>query len=625
MNPAGKQQTSELSAQEDHVESAQARVQVEPTGPRDEYTRRLQTYWEREARERRRHRLSGNARVVVVVLGCGLLWFTLASRLIAPAWLFMPVALFVALSIIHERITRAWSRAGQAADYYEKALARLDHRWAGQGDAGTRYLGQPHPYAHDIDLFGTGSLFELLCTARTSTGADTLASWLRAPASVDEIRARQAAIAELRSRHDLREDIALFGAGTPAGADLEALAAWGEAPWAGLPVGPAIRVVALILSLLATAALIGWGVFNTGPTPFLVVLLIEGGLAGLLRGRVGRVLGPVDRRGHDLLLFAGLLARLEQEPFTAARLRQLRAELNITGMPPSRRTARLARLLDWLNSTRNPYFALLALAVMWSTQFAFAIERWRLQSGPAIRRWLAAVGEFEALCALATYGYENPDDPFPEIVPEGPLFEGEGLGHPLIPRASCVPNDVCLCGEVRLLVVSGSNMSGKSTLLRTVGVNTVLALAGAPVRARRLRLSPLAVGASLRLLDSLQEGRSRFFAEITRVRQLVDLAHGPLPLLFLLDELFHGTNSHDRRLGAEAVVRGLVDAGAVGLITTHDLALTHIADQLAPRAANVHFEDHFENGAMTFDYRMRPGVVRKSNALALMRAVGLEV
>src|SRR5262249_41482687 len=174
-------------------------------------------------------------------------------------------------------------------------------------------------------------------------------------------------------------------------------------------------------------------------------------------------------------------------------------------------------------------------------------------------------------------------------------------------------------------VVSGSNMSGKSTLLRTVGVNAVLALAGAPVRARRLRVSPVAVGATLRIQDSLQEGRSRFFAEITRVRQLGGLSRGRLRLLFLWDGVFHGTNSHDRRQGAEAVVRGLVRAGAIGLITTHDLALTHIADELGAAAANVHFADHFENGAMVFDYRMRPGVVRHSNALALMRAVGLGV
>ena len=194
----------------------------------------------------------------------------------------------------------------------------------------------------------------------------------------------------------------------------------------------------------------------------------------------------------------------------------------------------------------------------------------------------------------------------------------------MIPAAECVRNDLSLGGSVRALVVSGSNMSGKSTLLRTAGVAAVMALAGAPVRAVRLRVSPLAVGATLRVQDSLQAGKSRFYAEITRVRQLVDLAGGPLPLLFLFDELFHGTNSHDRRIGAESVLRGLLDRGAIGLITTHDLALAKIAAGIGPQAVNVHFEDHFENGQMRFDYRMRPGVVEHSNALALMRAVGLE-
>jgi DNA mismatch repair ATPase MutS len=192
-----------------------------------------------------------------------------------------------------------------------------------------------------------------------------------------------------------------------------------------------------------------------------------------------------------------------------------------------------------------------------------------------------------------------------------------------------VRNDVRLVGEghgegPRALVVSGSNMSGKSTLLRTVGVNTVLALAGAPVRARRLTLTPLSVGATLRVHDSLQAGTSRFYAEITRLRTIVDLTTRSPPPLFLLDEMLNGTNSRDRRIGAEAVLRGLIRRGAIGLVTTHDLALSEIAETLAPRAANVHFEDHLENGQMTFDYVCRPGVMTRSNALELMRAVGLD-
>jgi DNA mismatch repair ATPase MutS len=243
-----------------------------------------------------------------------------------------------------------------------------------------------------------------------------------------------------------------------------------------------------------------------------------------------------------------------------------------------------------------------------------------------VARWIEVIGELEALAALAGYAYERPDEPFPEIVEQAPLLDAAALGHPLIPRERCVRNDIRLGGELRLLIVSGSNMSGKSTMLRTVGVNVVLALAGAPVRATRMTVSPLQVGATLRIQDSLAEGASRFYAEITRLKQLVDLARAaPPPLLFLLDEILAGTNSHDRRIGAEAVVRGLVDHGAIGLVTTHDLALAEVATALGPRARNVHFEDRMVDGKLEFDYRMRDGVVQHSNAIALMRAVGLEI
>jgi len=263
---------------------------------------------------------------------------------------------------------------------------------------------------------------------------------------------------------------------------------------------------------------------------------------------------------------------------------------------------------------------------------AVAIDRWRSTWGPAVCEWIRVVGELEALAALATYTYEHPADPFPDLVDDGPLFDAESLRHPLLPGRGGVPNDVRLGGVSstgadgpRVIIVSGSNMSGKSTLLRTVGVNTVLAMAGGPVRASALRISLLAIGATLKIEDSLQAGHSRFYAEILRIRAIADTGRGPLPLLFLLDEILHGTNSHDRRIGAEAIVRTLVHEGAIGLVTTHDLALTELAASLGKAAVNMHFEDRLENGRMVFDYRIRPGVVEHSNALALMRAIGLDV
>jgi hypothetical protein len=366
---------------------------------------------------------------------------------------------------------------------------------------------------------------------------------------------------------------------------------------------------------------LGW----QGPWPMLVTGAVQLAFAVRLRPQVLLALRRANQPAAHLALLADLLARLEGETFQEPRLRALQAAVQSAGEPPSRRIARLQRLIDLLEAYRNQVFAMLSLGLLWRTNFALAIEAWRAVSGPAVPQWLAAIGELEALLALASHAYEHPDDPFPELVDGPPLVDGARLGHPLLPVERCVRNDVRLDERLRVLIVSGSNMSGKSTLLRTVGVNVVLALAGAPVRAERLRLTPFAVGAAIRIVDSLQDGTSRFYAEVKRLSQIVDITRGLLPLLFLLDEILSGTNSHDRAIGAEAIVQSLANSGAIGLVTTHDLALARIAETLGGYAANVHFEDHLEDGRMCFDYTMRAGVVTKSNALALMRAVGLDV
>ena len=341
------------------------------------------------------------------------------------------------------------------------------------------------------------------------------------------------------------------------------------------------------------------------------------------RGRVLEAERAVAGHGPDLEMLAAVLDRFEREPVTSPLLAGLHKELVTGGRRPSQVVRRLRVLVDLFDSRRNQFFAPVALLTMWEVHCALAIEAWRARHGRSVDAWLAAVGQLEALCSLAGFAWEHPADVYPELDPPGTQFEAWALGHPLIPEVRCIRNDVAIGGATRVLIVSGSNMSGKSTLLRSVGTNVVLALAGAPVRARALRLSRLSVGATLRIPDSLQEGTSRFYAELVRLRDLVRIADGPVPLLFLLDEILHGTNSHDRRLGAAAVVSGLVERGAIGLVTTHDLALSEVSGDPAVRAANVHFEDRLEDGQMIFDYRVRPGVVRTSNALALMRTLGL--
>lgn len=636
-----------------------------PVSPLSEYQRRRAQRQDAAARLDRREKLAGYGRLLLFLLTAVVGLSSIVVPWLHWGWTLPLLAGFVALLVVHGRVRRAWFLAWRAVAFYDAGLARLRDEWKGVGQQGARFLDEKHPYAADLDLFGPGSLFELLCTARTRTGEDTLAAWLEAGAPVAVVRDRQQAVTELSGMLDLREDLALLGSDVPMGVDFDGVAAWGRREqilkrlwlrWVALTLGLATLVCAVAAVMALTGGLDESSAFgrffldgrvparrekrNTpqddappAPTYFrssgfwalLALLVVDGAFVLALRSRVTRVLAEVEKRARDLAMLANVLARLEEARFTSPMLAKLHAELTEgTGATPSQRIAQLSNLIDTLNSRRNPFFAPIATLMLWGTQMAFALEAWRANAGPAIGRWLSIVGQFEALCSLAGYASENPDDVYPELVEQGPLYEGEGLAHPLLPRGKCVPNDVRL-GGVRVLIVSGSNMSGKSTFLRTVGVNAVLALAGAPVRAKRLRLSPLSVGATLRIQDSLQAGRSRFYAEILRVRQVVDLSRGAVPLLFLLDEIFAGTNSHDRWVGAEAVVKGLVDAGAIGLVTTHDLTLTRIVEELGERSRNVHFADHFEDGVMTFDYQLHAGVVQKSNALALMRAVGLEV
>jgi hypothetical protein len=589
--------------------------------PGEEYRRREIRHRERAAEAARREEMVSRGRLGVAIAAALIAWLAFGADRLSPWWLVAPAVAFVSLLAVHARLRRHRLRAERGAAYYRRGLARLDGQWAGTGRSGARFLDPHHPYADDLDLFGEGSLYELLCEARTSMGEETLAAWLLAPSAVAAARGRQSAVQALTRRLDLREDLAVLGEEVAATVRPGALASLGRGT-ARAP-GMRLRLAATVVSAGALAVVAAWAVGWAPPFLALAALAVQGVADWRLRGHVRGADRAVAGHGPDLELLARVLERFEREPMGSPLLDQLHADLITDGLRPSRAVRRLRIWVDLLDSRRNQFFAPFALASMWGVHCALAIETWQARHGAAIGTWLAAVGQLEALCSLAGYASEHPADVYPTLEEGEARFEAEALGHPFIPEARCVRNDVALGGATRVLMVSGSNMSGKSTLLRAVGTNAVLAQAGAPVRAARLRLSPLSLGATLRIRDSLQEGTSRFYAELVRLRDIVRIASGPVPLLFLLDEILHGTNSHDRRLGAAAVVRGLVQRGAIGLVTTHDLALSEMVDDPEVHAVNVHFEDRLDDGKMLFDYRMRPGVVRTSNALALMRTLGL--
>lgn len=612
-----------------------------PRDPRRRHTRRLDQWRDRRSRLETREGRLALSRLLIAGIGVVIAWAVLDPERLAFGWILLPALAFGMVVVWHDRVIRRRIDAERAVAHHESCLRRMDDAWQGEGPEGTRHADPGHPYASDLDLFGHGSLFQRLCTARTRPGEETLARWLTHPGRPDDLLPRQEAVRELTPRIKLRERLALVGDDIATMDPLD-LAGWARAGARfGKPSHVArLRWAAAGLVAVQLATLLGW--LSLGwPRPVFLLALGAQGLLGLrLRDAVRRTIHGVEGAGRQLELLTGILDEVETGTFESRRLATLQASLQSgddddgtgqssaggRGSSPSTRVATLRRLVVLLDSRDNLLFAPLALLVLWSTQLALAVEAWRLDDGRQVDAWLDAVGEFEALTALAAYRFERPEDVFPRIVADGTLFAARDLGHPLLPRDRCVHNDVELGGETRLLVVSGSNMSGKSTLLRTVGVNAVLALAGATVRAGELRLSRVVPGASIQVVDSLQEGVSGFYAEIRRLRALVDLASAnDPPLLFLLDEIMARTNSHDRLIGAEAVLRSLLRRGAFGLVTTHDLALTRLADDLGDVAANVHFVDHLEDGEIRFDYRLRPGVVQRSNAVELMRSIGLDV
>ena len=601
--------------------------------PLDEYAQRQRAREADAAARERIHIWLGNAKVAVF-LAIPIYWaITLNGN--PNAWFYgITIALFIVLSVWHERVLRAMARANAAAAFYQAGANRINDKWMHLEATGVRFKNADHPYADDLDIFGSASLFQLLSLCRTPMGESRLAEWLLQPASIAVIRERQARVGALKTRLDLRERVAVVNAGQRRFMHPDQLIAWAEQR----PTLPPLRVVAVAMAMLFAAALINY-VYGGSGWLVVGVAAVNGVLLGLLGKRANAIAEALSAStgAAGVELLSNVIDQIEREPFDEPALAALAGRLKgTTGDDASRGIARLARVSDWADSRHNVFMRLAEIPFLATLQIAYAGQSWRQRHGAQLRDWVDAIGEMEALLSLSGYAYEHPADPFPELIDgASPMFDANEVAHPLIPAAEAVRNSFALSTSVdpqalkplnpQALIVSGSNMSGKSTLMRTTGINAVLALAGAPVRAHRLRLTPLAVGTCLRHTDSLQEHRSGFYTEALRIRRIYDLLNGPLSVLFLFDELLSGTNSKDRRVAAEGVIKTMLERRAIGMVTTHDLALTEIAGIFPGRVKNVHLQDHVEHGKMTFDYKVRDGVITHSNALELMRMIGLDV
>ena len=542
------------------------------------------------------------------------------------------VLLFGVLVIVHSRVLRRKDRAEAALRFHERGLGRLDGTWTKAPQDGARFRTTDHPYTDDLDIFGPASLFQRIDATETQFGEERLAALLsRTDASgwPADVRARQEAVRDLAPRVAFRETLsalgALLGAQKP---DPRPFLEWAEGSMP-FPHGAALTWAARILPAVALVFFAIGPAWHESRTALVATLLVEVAITLAVRGRVSKIAVVVSAREAGLVRYGEMLEALEAEKLDAPLLVELQKRLASTGSSATREMRALGRILGFLDARHNEVFRFfIGPVLLWDLNCVGALERWRERTGKSVRVWFDVLGEIEALASLAGFAFEQPSFAMPELAKDA-VFDAKVLGHPLLRDERRVDNDVTLAGAGSCLIVTGSNMSGKSTLLRAMGINAALALAGAPVCAKALRIGPVRLVTSMRVRDSLEEGVSHFYAELQKLKRVIDLARGGAPtegaVLFLLDEILHGTNSRERILGARAIIRELVTCDAMGAVSTHDLGISSLDRELPGKVENVHFQEQVENDKMTFDYRLRGGIVQSSNALRLMKLVGIDV
>ena len=613
-------------------------------GPIGQYRERALEHDLEAARLGRRVRALGRIRLALFACAVGGLWWLGAQGRWDAAMLAATIVagLFTLLVARHRAARRRMRKSELMAEFNRQGIARIRRDWAKLPRPEAAPALQTHPYATDLDLFGHASLFHLIGICGTAPGKRTLSAWLLEHADPATINLRQEAIREMAAAFAFRDRLAAEarlvaegrrgggrmggGAGEEAGGDETSFLAWAEGdPWLGRR--RLLRLGSLILPPLNLTAIALWAV---GAAPVAVVgwSVVLSTLVLAPRWKaIRRAFIRADDGESGLRSLAPLLGHLCGAPLQSPLVVRIRDRLGRSRHSAPREIATLRRLLDLADLWRSPLFHLpLALVLHWDLHILAALERWQARSGARVREWIGAIGEMEALAALATLAADHPDWTMPHVDPKARTLHARDLGHPLLPPPECIRNDVDTGSAGSFLLVTGSNMSGKSTLLRAIGLNAVLAQTGAPACATSLTLPPLSVMTSMRVNDSLADGVSFFMAELQRLKGVVDAARAsPIPVLYLLDEILQGTNSAERQIAARTVIRLLLESGAIGAVTTHDLGLAD-TDDLMIRATPVHLRESIDDepgGGLRFDYRLQSGIATSTNALRMLRLVGL--
>jgi hypothetical protein len=550
-----------------------------------------------------------------------------------PGWWAVAMVLFAAFVWAvrtHRRFLAEQKDAELLLDINRLGLQRLRNQWTEFPRRGERYREDEHAYVKDLDVFGKGSLFQLLNTTATRFGEDTLAEWLKERADKEEILRRQDIVADLRERLSFRQGLErerLRFEEEEQSIDPLPFLEWAESDPVLLP-SKALLLATHGLAVWTVVALVAYMWLPVPWYLWLTPLLLNLVLAGRTSGWVMPVLMKVHAREKVFALYSHLFERIAAEESTGG-LKTLQEKFRGDHDAPHVEMKRLQFIVELTDVRFSPMLHFpLNLVLLWDLHCLFLLERWQRRVGRKVRFWFEVLGELEALAALANHAYENPENTVPEILEdESPVaYHATRLGHPLLDRKTRINNDVELHHDKALMLITGSNMSGKSTFLRTLGINAVLAYAGASVCADSLRLSRLQVASSMRIQDSLEAGISYFMAELYRIRRVLDLNEEEAPILFLLDEILHGTNTIERRKAALSVMQALVsNPNAIGVISTHDSDLTRASERFGERLFYTYFADQIVDGQMTFDYRLQQGVCPTSNALRLMKIVGIPI
>jgi hypothetical protein len=604
--------------------------------PEDTYRQRRAAF---DAEERRLARVSFRFSLLrgglfVGFLAClGFILLHAGSRTTPGWWIAAAVWLVVFFAVLplHDRVIGEQRRAADLRGLNDEALLRIERAWDRLPIPSVAVDGVDGALARDLDLFGRASLFQLLGTAHTPAGKAMLAGWLLRAAPPEEIARRQAAVSELAPEVDFRQRIEVrtrpLESKPP---DLERFLQWAEGePW--LLARPALVWLTRLLPLATVGLALAAAVTDLPAGPALLCVTVNLTLSYAMRERMEETLNRVQAREGELLRFAEAMEVAVGRPASAEALRRIGGVLAPESRPAHWWMDLLHRRVV-LSDARHAallHFPL-QLLTLWDFHMVWLLERWQRSVGPQVRGWLAALGEIEALGSLGGLRFDNPVWAFPTVAPGEDSVAARDLGHPLIAADHRVGNDVEIGPSGTFLLVTGSNMSGKSTLLRSIGINTILAQAGGPVCAREMRLPPVEIATSILIEDSLAAGVSFFMAEVLRIKTVVEAADRCAAegrrLLYLLDEILRGTNSSERQVAVRSVVRHLLRQGAIGAVSTHDLQLAEI-EELRAACIPVHFRETIhpdgEGPAMTFDYRMRPGVATTVNALKLMELVGL--